>query len=307
MNMPKISVVGAGNVGATAAFEMARRGLGDVVLLDIIEGVPQGKALDIQHAMPLLGSNSRVTGTNDFSGMEDSAVVVVAAGVARKPGMSREDLLGINTGIVRSVCGHVKRHAPGSVVIMVTNPIDITCWIAYQSLGFPRERVLGMAGVLDSARFRTLVSLELGIPFAETGALVMGSHGDTMVPVIEHSTAAGWPLAKRLSQENLDRAVERTREAGSEIVSLLKSGSAFYAPAVAVAEMAEAITGDTGKTLPVSALLQGEYGLEGLFFGVPAKLGRGGIREIVELDLEPDTLRGMQESAKRIKFMLGRL
>lgn len=305
--MPKISVIGAGNVGATAALKMAQKGLGDIVLVDVAEGVPQGKALDIQQSMPLWGSRSRIVGTNDFSDMADSDIVVVTAGVPRKPGMSREDLLEVNSGIIKSVCGEIRQHAPGSIVIVVTNPLDSMACLAHMELGFPRERVMGMAGVLDTARFRCFLAQELGVEPSEIEALVLGSHGDSMVPVMEHTRVGGKDVRELVPGERLKEIVERTRNAGAEIVSHLKSGSAFYAPGASIAEMAEAILKDSGNILPVSACLEGEYGHSGLFLGVPARLGRNGIEEIVELELEQDTREALARSACAIKEGLSRL
>jgi malate dehydrogenase len=305
--MPRISVIGAGNVGATAALKMAQKGLGDVLLVDIVEGVPQGKALDIQQSMPLWGSSSRVTGTNDFSEMRGSDLVVVTAGVPRKPGMSREDLLETNSRIIKSVCREIRQHAPESIVIVVTNPLDSMAWLAYRKLEFPRERVMGMAGVLDTARFRCFLAQELGTDPSGIDAIVLGSHGDSMVPATEHARAGGKDIRELIRPERLEGIVERTRNAGAEIVSHLRTGSAFYAPGAAIAEMAEAILRDTGKILPVSAYLEGEYGHSGLFLGIPARLGRAGIREIVELELEQGTREALDRSARAIKESLARL
>jgi malate dehydrogenase len=305
--MPKISVIGAGNVGATAALKIAQKGLGDVVLVDVVDGIPQGKALDIQQSMPLWGSRSRVEGTNDFSDIRDSDIVVVTAGVPRKPGMSREDLLDINSKIMKSVCREISQHAPASIVIVVTNPLDSMTWLAYRELGFPRERVMGMAGVLDTSRFRCFLAQELGTEPSEIEAMVLGGHGDSMVPVIEHTKAGGRGVRDLLSPERLSEIVERTRNAGAEIVSHLKTGSAFYAPGASIAEMAEAILRDTKRVLPVSACLEGEYGHSGLFLGVPARLGRSGIEEIVELELEKETKEALDRSASAIKESLDRL
>ncbi len=305
--MPKISIIGAGNVGATAALKIAQKGLGDIVLVDIAEGVPQGKALDIQQSMPLWGSRSRITGTNDFSEIGDSDIVVVTAGVPRKPGMSREDLMEVNSKIIKSVCREVRQHAPGSIVIVVTNPLDSMTCLAYRELGFPRERLMGMAGVLDTARFKCFLAQELGIEPSEIEALVLGSHGDSMVPVIEHTRIGGKDVRDLLSPERLKEIVERTRNAGAEIVSHLKTGSAFYAPGASIAEMVEAVLKDTRRILPVSAYLDGEYGHSGLFLGVPARLGRNGIEEIVELEMEQETREALGRSASAIKESLERL
>jgi malate dehydrogenase len=305
--MPRISVIGAGNVGATTAMKISQKGLGDVVLVDIAEGIPQGKALDIQQSMPLWGSSSRVEGTNDFSGIGGSDVVVITAGVPRKPGMSRQDLLEINSGIIRSVCGEIRKHAPDSIVIVVTNPLDSMTYLAFRELGFPKQRVMGMAGVLDSTRLRTFLSQELNVPPSGIETLVLGGHGITMVPVLEHTTVNGRNVRELIPAVRLGELVERTRKAGAEIVSHLKTGSAFYAPAASIAEMAEAMLTDSESILPVSAYLEGEYGHSGLFFGVPAKLGSVGIREIVELDLEQETRDMLDSSARATKESISRL
>ena len=298
--MPKITVIGSGNVGATAAINIAQKGLGDVVMIDIIEGIPQGKALDIQQSMPLWGSPSRVTGSNDFSSMSGSDIVVVTAGVPRKPGMTREDLLEVNAKIIRSVCAHIKEHAPDSIVIIVTNPLDSMTWLAFKELGFPRERVMGMAGVLDSTRLRTLLSLELDVNPRDVETMVMGSHGDTMVSVLEQTRVKGRPVKELIPRERLDEIVEKTRNGGAEIVSHLKTGSAFYAPGASITEMVEAMLKDSGKVLPVSAYLEGEYGHSGIFLGVPARLGRKGMQEVLSLELGEDDRKALDESARAI-------
>ncbi len=300
----KISIIGAGNVGATSAFEIARRDMGNITLVDIADGIPQGRALDIQHSMPLFGSSSRISGTTDFSEIRDSDVIVIAAGRARKPGMTREDLLGANAKIVKDICSRVKELAPNSVVIMVTNPIDIICYIAYKELGFPRERVLGMAGLLDTARFRAFIAMETKVPPDKIEAVVLGSHGDTMVPVLEHTKVKGRPLKDVLSPEKIHAIVERTRKAGGEIVSLLKTGSASFAPAVSISEMVSAVTEGSRATLPVSVLLEGEYGHEGIFLGVPARLGKSGLQRVVELQLDTETREQLDRSANIIKNLM---
>lgn len=305
--MPKISVIGAGNVGATTAMNISQKSLGDIVLVDVAEGIPQGKALDMQQSMPLYGSESRIKGTNDFSDMKDSDVVVITAGVPRKPGMSRKDLLDVNAGIIKSVCGDIRKYAPDSVVIVVTNPLDSMTYIAFRELGFPKARVMGMAGVLDSTRLRCFLSQELDIPHSDIDCMVMGSHGITMVPVIEHTNIDGKNIREVLPEDRIEKMVERTRKAGAEIVSCLKTGSAFYAPAASITEMVEAILRDSGKVLPVSAYLEGEYGHSGLFLGVPARLGMGGIKEVVEVELEQNTRNALDESARAIKEIMSRI
>lgn len=298
--MPKITVIGSGNVGATAAMNIAQKGLGDVVMIDIVEGIPQGKGLDIQQSMPLWGSPSRVTGSNDFSSMSGSDIVVVTAGVPRKPGMTREDLLEVNAKIIKSVCGHIKEHAPDSIVIIVTNPLDSMTWLAFKELGFPRERVMGMAGILDSTRLRTLISLELDVNPRDVETMVLGSHGDTMVSVLEQTMVKGRPVKELIPKERLDEIVEKTRNGGAEIVSHLKTGSAFYAPGASITEMVEAMLKDSGKVLPVSAYLEGEYGHSGIFLGVPARLGRKGVEEILSLELGEDVRKSLDDSAGAI-------
>ncbi len=299
--MKKVSVIGAGNVGSTAAMAIAGSGLADVCLVDIVEGIPQGKALDIQHSTPLSGSSARVTGSNDFSDIRDSDIVVVTAGVPRKPGMSREDLVEVNSGIIRKVCSDIRKHAHGSIAIVITNPLDMMAMLAYRELGFPRERVMGMAGVLDSARLRCLLSLETGRPPSEIEAMVMGSHGDTMVPCLERTKVGGKPAEDSVSAERLGEIVKRTRDSGTEVISHLKTCSAFYAPGASIARMVEAILRDSGEIMPVSAYLDGEYGQRGLFIGVPARLGREGIKEVVELELSEDTRKAFARSAGIIK------
>ena len=305
--MPRISVIGAGNVGATAAMNISQKNLGDVVLVDIAEGIPQGKALDMQQSMPLHGSDSVIKGTNDFSGIKDSDVVVITAGVPRKPGMSRKDLLDVNAGIIKSVCSDIRKYAPDSVVIVVTNPLDSITYIAFKELGFPKGRVMGMAGVLDSTRFRCFLSQELDIHPSEIDCMVMGSHGITMVPVIEHTKIGEKNIREMLSEDRIEKIIEKTRKAGAEIVSCLKTGSAFYAPAASITEMVEAILRDSGKVLPVSAYLEGEYGHSGIFLGVPAKLGKGGVKEVVEMELEQETKDALDESARAIKENMSKI
>jgi malate dehydrogenase len=303
----KVTVIGAGNVGATTAQRIAEAGLADVVLVDIVEGLPQGKALDLAQAAPVLGHDSQVTGTNDYAETAGSDIVVVTSGLARQPGMSRDDLQAKNAGIVRSVVQQAAAHSPESILIVVTNPLDVMCHVALEASGFPRERVLGMAGVLDSARFRTFVAQELGVSVTSTHAFVLGGHGDTMVPLPRYSTVAGVPLTELLPAERIEALVERTRNGGAEVVALLKTGSAFYAPAASVAQMVDAILGDRKTILPCAVLLQGEYGIEGLFVGAPVKLGRGGIEEIVEIELTEEERSAFRRSAEAVRELVGKL
>src|SRR5512132_3249118 len=265
----KVTVIGAGNVGATAAQRIAEAGLADVVLVDIVEGLPQGKGLDLAEAAPVVGHDARITGANDYAETAGSDIIVVTSGLARQPGMSRDDLLAKNAGIVRSVVEQSAAQSPNAILIVVTNPLDAMCHVAMQASGFPRERVLGMAGVLDSARFRTFIAEELGVSVEDTHAFVLGGHGDTMVPLPRYSTVAGIPITELLPAERVQALVDRTANGGAEIVSLLKSGSAYYAPAASAVEMVEAILKDKKKILPCAAYLEGQYGISGLFVGVP--------------------------------------
>ncbi len=303
----KVTVVGAGNVGATVAQRVVESGLADVVMLDIVPGLPQGKALDLAEAGPLLGHDVTVIGTNDYADTADSTVVVVTSGLARQPGMSRDDLLMKNAQIVSNVVEQAARHSPNAVLIVVTNPLDAMCHVALKASGFPRERVVGMAGVLDAARFRTFVSMELGVSPVNTCAFVLGGHGDTMVPVPRYATVGGVPLPQLMSQEQIDRIVQRTRDGGAEIVSLLKTGSAFYAPGAATAEMIHAILEDRHVILPCSAYLEGEYGVEGLFMGVPVRLGRVGVDEIVQVELNDDERAAFDKSAAAVQELVEKL
>jgi malate dehydrogenase len=303
----KVTVIGAGNVGATTAQRIAEAGLADVVLVDIVEGLPQGKALDLAEAAPVVGHDCRVTGTNDYAQTAGSDIVVVTSGLARQPGMSRDDLQAKNAGIVRSVVEQAAAHSPQAILIVVTNPLDVMCHVALEASGFPRERVLGMAGVLDSARFRTFIAEELGVSVTSTHAFVLGGHGDTMVPLPRYSTVAGVPLTELLPAERIEALVDRTRNGGAEIVALLKTGSAFYAPAASVAQMVDAILGDRRTILPCAVLLQGEYGIERLFVGVPVKLARGGVEEIVEIELTEEERAAFVRSAESVRELVGKL
>jgi malate dehydrogenase len=298
----KITVVGGGNVGATAAQGIARRELGrEVVIIDIMEGVPQGKGLDQWESAPIEGWDARVRGTNEYADTAGSDIVVITAGIARKPGMSREDLLNTNAGIVRSVSEQVKATSPDAIIIMVSNPLDVMAGVAMQTTGFPRERVIGMAGVLDTARYRSFIALELDISVEDIQALVLGGHGDTMVPLASYTTVSGIPLSQLLPQDRIDALVDRARHGGAEIVSLLKTGSAYYAPAAAVVQMVEAIVRDKKRILPCSAWLQGEFGMSDLFLGVPCKLGRSGLEKIIEVELTGDERQALEKSADAVR------
>ncbi|HYM83421.1 MAG TPA: malate dehydrogenase [Candidatus Dormibacteraeota bacterium] len=303
----RVTVVGAGNVGATTAQRIAEAGLADVVLVDIVEGLPQGKALDLAEASPTIAHDARVTGTNDYADTAGSDIVVVTSGLARQPGMSRDDLLAKNAGIVRSVVEQAARVSPDAILIIVTNPLDAMCHVAMQASGFPRERVIGMAGVLDSARFRTFIALELGVSVEDTNAFVLGGHGDTMVPLPRYSTVAGIPITELLSPERIEALVQRTANGGAEVVSLLKTGSAFYAPAAAVFEMAESILLDRKRVLPCAVHLQGEFGVDGLFVGVPCVLGSKGMERVVEIKLTDAERAAFEHSADAVRELVGKL
>ncbi len=298
----RITVVGAGNVGATAAQGLARRELArQVVMIDIMEGVPQGKGLDQWESAPIEGWDTRVIGTNDYADTAGSDVVVVTAGIARKPGMSREDLLRTNAGIVRDVSQKIRETSPNAIVIMVSNPLDVMAYVCMQTTGFPRERVIGMAGVLDTARYRSFIAMELDVSVEDIQALVLGGHGDTMVPLASYTTVSGIPLAQLLPQERIEPLVDRARTGGAEIVKLLGTGSAYYAPGAAVVQMAEAIVRDKKRILPCSAWLTGEYGLDGLFLGVPCKLGRAGLEGILEVELTDEERAALNRSADAVR------
>jgi len=297
---PKITVVGAGATGATVAHWAASKELGDIVLVDIIEGMPQGKALDLQEAAPIERFDVNVVGTNDYADTAGSQVVVITAGSPRKPGMSRDDLLNINSGIVADVTQNIASHSPEAYVIVLTNPLDVMTYVALKTSGFPPNRVMGQSGILDTTRFRTFIALELGVSVKDVQALVLGGHGDSMVPLTRYASVGGIPVEKLIAPERLQAIVDRTRKGGGEIVSLLKTGSAFYAPASAVTEMIEAILRDQKRVLPVAAYLQGEYGQEGLYMGVPVVLGRNGVEKIIELDLTADELAAFSTSARAV-------
>ena len=303
----KISVVGAGNVGATVAQLIAYKELGDVVMVDIIEGLPQGKALDLLEAGPVEGYDSQVSGANNYEATADSHIVVITAGIARKPGMSRSDLINTNANIVRAVTEQVVKYSPEAYLIVVSNPLDAMVHLAKHVSGFPKNRVVGQAGVLDSTRFRTFIAQELNVSVEDTQAFVLGGHGDTMVPLPRYSTVAGIPITHLLPQETIDRLVQRTRDGGGEIVNLLKSGSAFYAPGSSVVQMVEAIVKDKKRVLPCTAYLEGEYGLRDIYFGVPVKLGAGGVEQIIEIELTAEERTALQASAKEVEDTIQQL
>ncbi len=308
MSARKITVVGAGNVGATAAQRIAEKELArEVVMIDIAEGIPQGKGLDQWESAPIEGFDSRVIGANDYDAAAGSDIFVVTAGIARKPGMSRDDLLKTNAGIVKSVSEEIARVAPDSIVIMVSNPLDVMAWQAMQSTGFPRERVIGMAGVLDTARYRSFIAMELDVSVEDIQALVLGGHGDTMVPLLSYTTISGIPLTQLCSQERIDAMIERTRKGGAEIVGYLKTGSAYYAPSAGAVQMVEAIVKDKRRILPCAAYLTGEYGQDGIFLGVPCKIGEGGLKEIIEVELNESERAALQSSADAVRSTIAAL
>ena len=297
----KVSIVGAGNVGATAAHWIASKELADVVLVDVVEGIPQGKALDLLEAMPIEKRDVQVTGSNDYAATAHSDIVVITAGIPRKPGMSRDDLLHTNFKIMSDVVQKVVAQSPECILIIVSNPLDAMAQAAYRQAGFNRERVIGMAGVLDSARFRTFIAAELNVSVENVTAFVLGGHGDTMVPLPRYSTVAGIPITELIEPARLEELVQRTRDGGAEIVKYLKTGSAFYAPSAAVTEMVEAILKDKKKILPCAAYLQGEYGIDGYYIGVPCKLGAAGLEKIIEIKLTPEEDAGLKNSAAAVK------
>ena len=301
----KISIVGSGNVGATAAHWIASKELADVVLIDIIEGVPQGKGLDLLEAMPIEKRDSYILGTNDYADTANSDIVIITAGIPRKPGMSRDDLLNTNYKIMGDVVGKVVKHSPNCIQIIVSNPLDAMAQAAYKLSGFPRERVIGMAGVLDSARFRTFIADELKVSVENVTAFVLGGHGDTMVPLARYSTVAGIPITELIAPDRLAQLVQRTRDGGAEIVKYLKTGSAYYAPSSAATEMAEAILKDKKKILPCAAYLEGEYGIKGLYVGVPVKLGSKGIEQIIQIKLTAEEQAALNKSADAVKELCG--
>ncbi|MBX5493733.1 MAG: malate dehydrogenase [Bryobacteraceae bacterium] len=300
----KVTVVGAGNVGANCALRIADQELADVVLVDVVEGIPQGKALDILQSGPIQGYDVQITGANNYEPTAHSDIVVITAGFPRKPGMSRDDLLLANYEVVRTATEQAVKYSPNAILILVTNPLDAMCWTAYQVSKFSKNRVIGMAGVLDTARYRTFVAQELGVSMENVSAMVLGGHGDTMVPLVRLTSVSGIPLTELLDQASIDRLVQRTRDGGAEIVRYLKTGSAYYAPSAATVEMVESILKDKKKVLPCSALLEGEYGINGLFVGVPVKLGANGIEKIYELKLTDDEKAQLERSAAAVKELV---
>jgi len=298
----KITVVGAGNVGATTAQRVAEKELANtVVMVDVVEGIPQGKGLDQWQSAPIEGFDSRIIGTNGYDETAGSDVVIITAGIARKPGMSRDDLLNTNAGIVKQVAEQVKASSPNAILIVVSNPLDVMCYVAKEVTGFPRERVIGMAGVLDTARYRGFLAEALDVSVRDIQAMVLGGHGDTMVPLISYTTVSGIPVTQLIDKAKLDAIVDRTRNGGAEIVKHLKTGSAYYAPSAGAVQMAEAIVNDQRRILPCAAWLQGEYGMKGLFLGVPCKLGRGGLQKVIEVELTADERTALAKSAEAVR------
>jgi malate dehydrogenase len=307
MGRKRISIIGAGFVGATAAHWAAEKELGDIVLVDILEGIPQGKALDLFEASPIEGFDAQVVGTNGYDETKDSDVVIITSGVPRKPGMSREDLLEVNKKIIESVVAQVVERSPQAILIVVTNPLDAMTYLALKRSGLPKQRVIGMAGILDTARYRSFIAMELGVSVEDIQALILGGHGDEMVPLPRYTTVSGIPLSQLLPKEKIDRLVDRTRKGGGEIVNLLKTGSAFYAPSAAVVQMAEAILKDKKRVLPCCVYLEGEYGLRDICFGVPIKLGEKGVESIIEIDLTPEEKALVTRSAESVKKTIAEL
>jgi malate dehydrogenase len=300
----KVTIVGAGNVGATTAHWLAAAELADIVLVDIVEGVPQGKALDLLESLPVERRDVNVIGSNDYGLTSNSDIVVITAGFPRKPGMSRDDLVRANAEIVGAATKEAVKHSPGCILIVVTNPLDSMCEVARRASGFPRERVLGMAGVLDSARFCTFVAMELGVSVTNVQAFVLGGHGDQMVPLPRYCTVAGIPITELMDKATIDRLVERTAKGGGEIVNLLKAGSAYYAPGRSITEMTEAILKDKHKIMPCAAYLQGEYGINGLFIGVPCQLGAKGLEKVIEIKLSPEEKAALDKSAQAVEALV---
>ncbi|MGD2126959.1 MAG: malate dehydrogenase [Desulfobacteraceae bacterium] len=301
----KVTVVGAGNVGATAAMRLAEKELADVVLVDVLEGLPVGKALDLAEAAPIEAHDCKIIGcTGEYAEAKDSDIIIVTAGIPRKPGMSRDDLLSTNMGIMRSVIKEVAVAAPNAILIIVSNPLDAMCHVAFDVSGFPKNKVMGMAGVLDSARFRAFIAMELNVSVENIHAFVLGGHGDTMVPISRYSTVAGIPITELIPADRIEAIEQRTRTGGAEIVGLLKTGSAYYAPASASVEMAEAILKDKKKILPCAAYLEGEYGIKGLFMGVPVKLGANGVEEIIQIRLNEEEQKALHHSADAVRTLV---
>src|SRR5438477_13131050 len=306
MRRPKISIIGAGNVGATAAVWAAGKELGDIILVDVpqTEGMPAGKALDLFQAAPIEGFDSRITGATSYEPTAESDVVIITAGVARKPGMSRDDLLNINTSIVKSVAQEVGKHSPNAVLIVVSNPLDAMVYVAWKASGFPTKRVIGQAGVLDTARYRAFLAMEIGCSVEDVQALLLGGHGDDMVPLPRYTFAGGIPITQLMSKERLEQIVQRTRDGGAEIVQLLEKGSAYYAPAAATVQMAEAIIKDKKRILPCAAYCEKEFGIGGYFVGVPCILGSGGVEKVIEIELDADEKKMFQASVDHVKELV---
>lgn len=305
--MKKLSVIGAGNVGASTVQRLAEGKFGDIVMVDVIPGLPQGKALDLMQAAPLMGYDVNIKGTNDYADIEGSDIVIITAGIARKPGMTRDDLLNINAKITRDVCGNIRKYAPKSIVITVTNPLDIITYAVYKYTGFGRKRVFGMSGLLDSSRFASFVAQEVGCSVKDVDALVLGGHGDSMVPLPQYTTVSGIPIYEILPKGTIDRLVARTIDAGAEIVSLLKEGSAFYAPSAAIVSMVDEIINDSGRVIPVSIYLEGEYGFHDVCLGVPAKLGKNGIEKVIEVKLTGEQMAALSTSEKAVRSGIEKL
>jgi len=307
MAKPKISLIGGGNIGGVLAQEAAFRELGDVVIFDVVEGLPQGKALDMAEGAPIVGADASIRGTNDYKDIAGSDVVIVTAGLARKPGMSRDDLLKTNLSIMKQVAEGVKANAPNAIVIVVSNPLDAMVYTFKQVSGFPKNRVVGMAGVLDSARFRAFVAWELGVSVEDVTALVLGGHGDTMVPLVRYCTVAGIPVTRLISKDKLAAIVERTKNAGGEVVNLLKTGSAFVSPAASAIEMAEAILKDKKRVLACACLCEGEYGVQGLYVGVPCVLGAGGVERVLEVELDSEERKLFDASLDHVRKLVSEI
>ncbi len=298
----RITVVGAGHVGETQALRLAEMNVArEIVLVDILEGIPQGKALDLFESGPVVGFDTRVVGTNGYAETKNSDIVVITAGIPRKPGMSRDDLLATNAGIVRSVAAEVKKASPKAIVVVVSNPLDVMTYVAKEATGFPANRVFGMAGVLDTARFRTFIAEKVGVSVEDIQALVLGGHGDTMVPLVSYTTISGIPLTQFLDKQTIDALIDRTRKGGAEIVAYLKEGSAYYAPSAAVAQMVEAIVLDKKRILPCAAWMEGQYGIRDTYLGVPCKLGRGGVEQIIEVELTDEEQAALEKSAQHVR------
>jgi malate dehydrogenase len=304
MARPKIALIGGGNIGGVLAEQIAYRELGDPVIFDVVEGLPQGKALDMAEGAPLVGADAEISGTNDYSGIAAADVVIITAGLARKPGMSRDDLLSTNLSIMKQVAEGVKQNAPDAIVIVVSNPLDAMVYTFKEVSGFPKNRVIGMAGVLDSARFRAFVAWELGVSVEDVTALVLGGHGDTMVPLVRYCTVAGIPVTKLLPQDKIDAIVKRTKGAGGEVVGLLKTGSAFVSPALSAIEMAESILRDKKRVLACACLLEGEYGVDGLYVGVPCVLGADGLERVIEVELDADEKKAFDSSVEHVRSLV---